>query len=229
MQRPGLYIVLTLVLQVNNLNGQSLVGAYGGFNLSTFHQQPTTLTHYYEADFESKGSYLLGMHYKRRIASLFHLSLSLDYLLRKMFLDFSYGGRGGQSYHEYNVDIHSVNLRILPGLRLGKNSGIYINAGPYVGYIICSRKDGKYWYRSSYEDPHDGTVSGSARDLFKGFDIGFCTSLGIEIPVCKTVLLLPEAGYSMGLNNIGNGVFEDTERLNSSNIHLTLGVVYTLE
>ncbi len=49
------------------------------------------------------------------------------------------------------------------------------------------------------------------------------------MPVCKTVLLLPEAGYSMGLNSIGNGVFEDTGRLNSSNIYLTLGVVYSLE
>ena len=229
MQRPGLYIVLSLVLQVNNLNGQTLVGAYGGFNFSSFFQQSTILTHYYEADFDSKGSYLLGMHYKRSKASLFYLSLSLDYLLRKVFLDYAYGGKGGQTYSEYNVDIHSVNLRVLPGLRLGKNSGIYINAGPYVGYIISSQMDGEYKYRSTYEDPHDGTVSGSASDLFKGFDIGFCASLGIEIPVCKTVLLLPEAGYSMGLNSIGNGIFEDTGRLNSSNIYLTLGVVYSLE
>jgi len=229
VQWPSLYIVLALVLQVNNLNGQSLIGAYGGVNISTFHQRPTILTYYYEADFDSNVSYLLGIHYKRRKASLFHMSLSLDYLLRKMFLDYSYGGKGGQTYHVYNVDIHSVNLRVLPGLRLGKNSGIYINGGPYLGYIICSRMDGKYWYRSSYEDPHGGTVSGSARDLFKGFDIGFCTSLGIEIPVSKTVLLLPEAGYSMGLNSIGNEVFEDTGGINSSNIHLTLGVVYSLE
>ena len=120
MQRPGLYIVLSLVLQVNNLNGQTLIGAYGGFNFSSFFQRPTILTHYYEADFDSKGSYLLGMHYKRSKASLFHLSLSLDYLHRKVFLDYAYGGKGGQTYSEYNVDIHSVNLRVLPGLRLGK-------------------------------------------------------------------------------------------------------------
>jgi len=230
MTRPGLYILLLFILQVNNLQGQTLIGPYGGFNYSSFFQRPAMQTMYiYEASFDSKSSYLLGMHYKRKNAGQFHFSISLDYLLRKVFLDYAYGGKGGQSYHEYNVDIHSVNLRVLPGLRLGKNRAMYINAGPYVGYIISSQMDGNYHYRSTYQDPHDGTVSGSARDLFKGFDIGICTSFGIEIPVSNTVLLLPEAGCSLGLNSIGNGVFEDTGRLNSSNIYLTLGVVYSLE
>jgi hypothetical protein len=76
------------------------------------------------------------LQYKWRKAGLFHLSLSLDYLLRRVFLDYAYGGLGDQIYSKYDVDIHSVNFRFLPGLKLGESSGRYINAG------FCNRPDG---------------------------------------------------------------------------------------
>jgi hypothetical protein len=225
----SLYIVLAFVLLVNNLQGQSLVGAYGGFNVSTFFQRPAILTSYYHAAFDHKSSHLLGLHYKRRKAGLIHLSLSLDYLVRRVFLDYAYGGLGGQTYSKYDVDIHSINFRFLPGLKLGESSGIYINAGPYIGTIIHSRMEGEYLSRSTYGDSYEGTVSGSANQLFRGLDIGFCTTLGIEVAISATVLLVPEMGYSRGLNSIGNGVFEDTGGINSNNFYLTIGVVYSLK
>lgn len=221
-----LYITFLILLSPNLLNGQSLIGVYGGINSSKFHY---SATNHFSADFDSKNTWLFGIHYKGRKDQLINLSLAVDYLYRAVFIDAHYGGLGGWTGRNMDVDIYSINLRVLPEIRLGKKFGVYINIGPYFGFIVNTRKT-ETGSSGTYDGNHiSWEESGSAKDDFNGIDFGVSSTLGFEIPLTPNLFLLTDVSYGVGISNIADGSLGSyAGKINSTNFYITAGLVYKL-
>lgn len=230
MKSINCIVFLFFLLISKLLVSQSLLGVYGGYNSSEFYYTGET-SPYFSPKIDSKSTYLFGVTYRSRKPQLLNVALNMDYLKRE--LDLAYGAGGKMYYNSWdlNVDIHSINFRILPELKLGKKVSVYVNAGPFLGVIINSRKTGiaerNDYYLLESEEWND---SGSATEQFGGVDFGLSASFGLEIPLTKQLFILVDANYSMGLSNISNGELEDGAKImNSKNTYFTGGIIYKLD
>lgn len=208
----------------NLLHGQSLIGLYGGLGSSVFFDRSSTP--HYTANYNSKNTYTFGLHYKERKNKLLNLALGLEYLHRNVDINASYGGRGFNIKRKFNLDIYSINLRILPEITIGNRVNFYFNAGPYAGLIVKAQKQG---FGSSLGGltGTSWTESGNALDEFNGLDLGISTSLGLSFPIFKKINFIFDINYGIGLNNISTGsIGSYAEKINSRNFHVTAGLVY---
>lgn len=222
-----LYITLLILISSNFLNGQSLIGVYGGVNSSDFYDKSSTP--HYSADYKSKNSYLFGFHFKERRDKLLNLTLGFDYLHRNVMINASYGGLGYWINRELDIDIYSLNFRILPEIKIGDRFGLYFNIGPYFGLIINSRKSGTGFSGSIEGSTDSWTESGNAKDEINRLDFGFSSSLGLEIPLTNRFFLLFDLNYGIGISDISRGsISSSAKRINSKNIYITGGLVYKL-
>lgn len=222
-----LNIVFLILISPSILYGQSLIGVYGGINSSKFHY---SATNHFSADFDSKNTYLFGLHYKGRKDQLINLSLGIDYLYRTVLIDAHYGGLGGWVDKNMDVDIYSINFRILPEIRLGKKFGFYINLGPYFGFIVNTHKIETASSGNISGGHNSWEESGSADDDFNGLDFGISSTLGLEIPLIKRFFLLTDISYGVGISNIGDGPMGSyAGKINSNNFYITAGLVYKLK
>jgi len=227
MLKYSINIILLFTLSTFGLKGQCLVGIFGGMNFSTFYCRSETDPHF-EINFHSDNTYIIGLNFKERKDRIFNLSLNLDYLIRNVFVDAYYGGLGYWVYKDIEVNLHSINFQILPELRLGNRFAVYLNAGPYIGYIVYSQKNGESRHGNIDLEYHTEIESGSAKDLFSGFDLGVSATVGLEIPILKNIKTHPEFIYNLGLNNISTGSLGNSEGINSKNFFITLGIGYRL-
>ncbi len=222
-------IIVTFVILVNpiKLTGQSLIGAYGGFNSSSFFDRSSTP--HYSANYDSKNTYLIGFHLKERKDKLLNITFGIEYQCRNVKIDASYGGLGFWIKRDLNVDIHSLNLRILPEIRIGKKYGAFVNIGPYFGFIIDSQISGIGSSGDIIGNNDSWTESGNAKDDFNGLDFGFSSTLGLEIPITTKLILITDINYGIGLSNISRGSLGSyAEFMNSKNLYITGGLVYKI-
>jgi hypothetical protein len=221
-----IHITFLVIFLTTGVRAQSITGLFGGWNSSTFFQKEDPNPHY-AADYDSDDTFIIGLSFKERKDRVFNLGLSLDYLVRNVFIDAYYGGLGSWVYRDLDVDIHSINFRILPELRIGNRFAVYINAGPFVGYIIYTQKTGESSYGDINQNNYTVIESGSAKDVFNGMDFGFSASVGFEIPILAKISFHPEVCYSYVLNNIASGAIgNNSGGINSRNLYITIGVGY---
>jgi hypothetical protein len=223
------YLFLFVLLSPLLLKGQSFIGIQGGTNSSKFYTTGTSTPHYSDK-FDSPTSCIFGVTYKQRKDQAIHLSVNFDYLYRNFNADITSGGLGGSTSSDLEVDIHSLNLRVLPEMRVGKNIGFYFNIGPYFGVIVNSQKT-ESWETVIYSgETYTGYESGNSMAEFNGLDIGISSSLGLEIPLAGKILIIPEVNWGVGLTNLGADYFDGyVDKFNSINLQLTLGVAYRLD
>lgn len=219
------FAVLLFLLCPMILKGQSLIGIQGGANFSMFYTTGESTPRYSDR-LTSPTTCIFGVTYKERKDQAINLSVNFDYLYRSLNADISYDGLGGITSQELELDIHSLNIRLLPEMRVGKNVAFYFNIGPYLGVIINSYKTVSWYSYITYT----GSESGNSMSDFSGIDIGISSSLGLEIPLTDKLLILTEANWGFGLTNIGGEYFGGyVDKFNSINLQLTIGVAYRLD
>ena len=228
MRKSKLYISLLILMISNLINGQSLIGIYGGLNSSVFFDKSSTP--HYSANYETKNTYLIGLQLKERKNNLLNLTVGFDYLYRNTKIKAHYGGLGSWINRDLDVDIYSLNLRILPEIKIGKRFGFYFNIGPYFGFIIKSQKTGSGSSGDVLGNHASWIESGSAKDVFNGLDFGISSSLGLEIPLTNKFFFLSDINYGIGLSKISRGSLGSyAENINSRNFYITISVVYKID
>lgn len=213
-------IVFLMFLLISKLVvSQSLLGVYAGYNKSKFYDSFDSNPHQ-GVSYEPYDTYCFGISYKERKDQLLNLTLNLDCLKRELDYRYYNGGQAGSTTIDILVDFYTLNLKILPEVRLGNKIGFYFNLGPYVGGIVKSKKKGtgSSWLML---ETREWEESGSASEEFGDLDLGFSSSLGIEVPIFKALFISADINYSVGLTDISAGY-----RLNSKNYFSTLGVLY---
>jgi opacity protein-like surface antigen len=224
-----IYIVFSILFFTTSLNAQSTIGVFSGWNSSTFFDKGDPNSHY-SANYDSDDTFIFGLYFKERKKRFFNLSLNFDYLVRNVFIDAYYGGLGSWVDRDINVNIHTINLRVLPEIKFGNQFAAYFNAGPFIGYIIYTQKSGESRYGDIDLNNYTVIESGNAKDIFKGMDFGLSASVGFEINIYDNITLNPEVSYSFGLQNIASGsIGSNSGGINSRNFYITLGVGYYIK
>lgn len=223
MKKLKVYIIIVIVFFSLDSFSQSLIGVYGGFNSSTFYDKEI---YHYDATYESKPTYIFGIYYKEREHKHLNMTWSVDYLYRTVKIDANYGGLAYSTSRNLDVEISSVNLRLLPELKFGNKYSIYINLGPYLGWILNSyyHNIGTHWQLPDIYESWDRNESAS--EEFNGLDFGVSFSLGLEIPFNDSFGVLVDGNYSYGLSNIAAGDIGSHGEINSKNLYFTCGLVY---
>jgi hypothetical protein len=226
MKKRKVLILLVLQLLSYASFSQSSIGLFGGYNSSSFFDKED---YGYNATYKSVPTYILGFLYKEQQNKFLNISFSLDYLKRSVDIDAYYGGLSYQVSRDLELDIHSINFRLLPELKFGDKYSIYLNFGPYVGVIVHSyyHNIGTSW--SLTADPVTWDSYENAKEEFAGLDFGLSTSLGIEIPLVEKVKFHLNGNYSYGLNSIAKGNIGSNAKINSKNLFFTIGLFYSLD
>ena len=84
MRKLTVFLFLFLTIMSSKTFAQSLVGIYGGVNNSTFHHRDI---YHFEADYESKPTYIFGIHCKERRNNYVNMTWSIDYVFRSVKIE----------------------------------------------------------------------------------------------------------------------------------------------
>ena len=231
MINKRLALTIGIIFMISSLDifCQSLIGIYAGYNQSSFYSNSSSSPHY-SGDYDSKPSFIMGFHMKERKDKMVNLALSFDYLKRNVSIDANYGGLGGSIDRYIESDIHTINLRILPEFRFGSKMGLYLNCGPYIGYIISSiHQIDSSRIQMVTGEYSSWSATNKQSDEFYGFDIGITASVGIEVPLFENFMILTDINISRGINSLIKGSLNSySGKFNATNLYFTFGVVYKL-
>jgi hypothetical protein len=116
-----------------------------------------------------------------------------------------------------NVTIHTnfdyLTLPILFRATIGKKVHYYINAGPFLGYLI----------KQTFVSRGDSTPNTTSDNTFlsKRYDVGLSTGLGVLVPIKQKFAIAFEARNNLGLNNLSTVqvVNNGSIKTNSINFH----------
>jgi len=228
MKRKTVLIILIFQLLSVTSFCQSSIGLFGGYNSSSFYDKESD---HFQATYETYPTYIFGIIYKEKQNKFLNVTFSLDYLKRSVEIDANYGGLAYQTTRNLDLDIYSINFRLLPELKFGDRYCVYLNFGPYFGWIVHSyyHNIGTYWNQIDPYNYDNWDTYENANEEFNGLDFGFSTSLGIEIPIVKNLKIHLNGNYSYGLSNIADDDIGSNAKINSKNLFFTLGLFHSFD
>ena len=97
---------------------------------------------------------------------------------------------------EILTNLNYLSLPLFARLSFGRKAKFYINAGPYVAYLLSARKF--YYYNSDdlTDDQYDVLSN------FRRFDMGFSLEPGFSVAITKSFMFGTGFRYSLGLVDI---------------------------
>lgn len=122
------------------------------------------------------------------------------------------------AYMNYNY----LTVPLLTQLTLGNKTKFYLNAGPYMGYLMKQT----LVYAPFLETP---AITTDNTDSYNKLDLGLSTGVGIGFPVKEKWLFTIEARNNRGLYVISKSTtisYEEPNKLNSTS--LMLGIHYLI-
>ncbi len=174
-------IFITLFLLFYNISkSQKLIGLSGGINIPKVINNYSSPHLQVKSDF--KNTYTVAVSYTDRLKKHFDLGFELNYVNAAVDLEITSGGLGGGYDTEYvNYDFGFLNFGILPEFVTGNKLQLFINAGPYFGFLVNTNKDA----HGNIQTP----------------DIGVTGNIGIRVQVFSIFGVVIKNGYSYGLVN----------------------------
>ena len=168
-----------------------IIGFSGGFFLQ--YNFPKTFSLRTNIDFEKKGT------------------------IDKVTLSDVSGNSVNTSFH-FNFDY--LVMPVLFRATFGKKINYFINAGPYVGYLI--NQTFKYNYLNK-------TNITNYTNSYNRFDAGITTGLGISIPVKEKILISCEIRNNIGLSNLVKDPTDSyPNKIKTNSTNLLIGFTYKL-
>jgi opacity protein-like surface antigen len=223
-------VLILLIFQLLSVASfcQSSIGLFGGYDNSTFYDKEG---HHYKADYMTSPNYIIGVLFKEKQNKFLNLTFSLDYLKQSVEIDANYGGLSYRVTRNLDLDLYSINFRFLPELKIGNRFCVYLNFGPYFGWIVHSyyHNTGTYWVMTDPNNYENWDKYENAKEEFNGLDFGISSSLGMEIPIAENLKVNLNGNYSYGLNSITDGDIGSNAKINSKNLFFTAGLFYSLE
>jgi len=121
------------------------------------------------------------------------------------------------------LTIHSnfdyLTIPILGRLTFGKKINFFVNAGPYIGYLI-KQTDVTEAFGEYPKTENDNT------DNFKRTDLGITTGLGVRFPIKNKLFLSLEIRNNFGLTNISSVPVVNDGAIKTNSTNLLIGIEY---
>lgn len=128
-----------------------------------------------------------------------------------------YGNQIGEITFHSNLDY--LTIPILGRLTFGKKINIFVNAGPYIGYLI-KQTDVTEAFGEHPKTETDNT------DNFKRIDFGITTGLGARFPIKKKLFLSVEIRNNLGITNISSVSVVNDGAIKTNSTNLLIGIEY---
>jgi hypothetical protein len=128
----------------------------------------------------------------------------------------------GNPIGEMNTNMHFdyLTLPILVRATFGKKVQFFINAGPYIGYLI------KQHTVSKGDNIPSFTFDNTSQ--YKRFDTGISTGLGLSVPVKTKFAFTFEARNNLGLLNVSHVQVIDNGTIKTNSTNFIFGFTYKL-
>ncbi|HRG38542.1 MAG TPA: porin family protein [Bacteroidia bacterium] len=124
----------------------------------------------------------------------------------------------------YSADFHyHYDYMVVPVLlraSFGKKVNVFINAGPYVSYLLQAR--------GTYKDPNEGKVKSDFTNQIKKLDWGASAGLGASIPIKEKLIASIEVRNNLGLYNISDLPVYNDGSIKTFSSNLLVGLAYKL-
>lgn len=125
----------------------------------------------------------------------------------------------GRASYSFNYDYFIFHLLVRAGF--GKKVRVFVNAGPYMGYLISREMVLKGDLFSPPRVSHEIAYS-------RNEDYGFTAGAGITVPFCENFLFSTEIRNNLGLFNTSSVRFRDNGSVKTNSFGLMLGVSYRM-
>jgi hypothetical protein len=119
-----------------------------------------------------------------------------------------------------NTNFDYVTLPILARATYGKKIHLFVNSGPYIGYL----------FKHSIVITGDNIPTTTDEDIsqYKRFDIGITGGLGLSIPIKTKFAFSFEVRNNLGLNNISQAKVVNDGTIKTNSTNFLLGLSYKL-
>ncbi|WP_299822892.1 porin family protein [uncultured Pontibacter sp.] len=126
-----------------------------------------------------------------------------------------FGTATGRSTYDY------LTLPLLAKITLGDNPVFFVNAGPYLGYLL---KQTNIIEDSDIQPGSREDRTGDNRKL----DLGITTGLGAGVKVTDKVLVTMELRYNLGLYNISAVPVYNNGEVRTKSANLLIGIAHRI-
>ena len=118
------------------------------------------------------------------------------------------------------IKINYLNFPIVGEFRFGNKIKYYINAGPYIGFVLSSNIVIKI--RSTNTTPED--ISKEKTNSYKSTNMGASFGAGTQIPISKKIQLHVAVKNNIGLSNIIKPIPTDSSPYKTNTFSILAGI-----
>jgi len=192
MKINTIIILLFITTQTFAQQNKFEIGINGGANLSTMRGSSTY-------DFSYKPGATFSLMFQYNASKMFSIHSNISYENKGTYITFPDSEWSGSSKSTF--EFQYITIPVLARLNFGTKAKFFINAGPYIGYLL--RPD---WVDNS-------------------FDFGLTTGIGGQIELRESLILSLELRNNLGLTPITTYYDEFDTQYNNS-INLLIGIAY---
>ena len=122
----------------------------------------------------------------------------------------------------FHSNFDYLTIPILGRLTFGKKINFFVNAGPYIGYLI-KQTDLTEAFGEFPKTETDNT------DNFNRIDFGLTTGLGVVLPINDRLLFTIEIRNNLGFYNISSLPVVNDVTIKTNSTNLLIGISYRFE
>ncbi|MFD2943610.1 porin family protein [Flavobacterium notoginsengisoli] len=218
------FLLLTLSLITFKTTAQESkvkFGIHGGLNYSSFRG-------YRSFTDDSAGfAYLFGFSFQHQIQENLSIKADLNYERKTQIskasveiMDPSVQLPPGIYEVKSTAYLNYVVLPIMLKYNFSSDKSFYVNAGPYLGYLV------KSGIKTKTNIPDESEYDEEDTDNKKSLDFGFSAGIGKEFTLTENHQLYIELRDNLGLSNISKAQAFNNDSLKTNSVNLLVGFTF---
>jgi hypothetical protein len=166
-------------------------------------------------------AYVAGVTFQYNITRLFSLRSNIFYERKGTKSTANIRDNQGNFLGSFTVhnNLNYLTLPVLARLSLGNRMKFFINAGPYIGFLMKQTYVHEA-YQAIPEQKYDGTKT------YQTIDLGLSGGLGFTIPFSDSFIISLEARNNLGLYNVSKSPIISEGEFFTNSTNLLLGFAY---
>ena len=209
---------LTMWASANGQANRFEIGSEGGPSLISLRGNDSL------EDFNAPAvGYSAAIAFQYNVSQLVSLRTSLAYERKGALLKINATDISGNPIVDMKAHLNFdyLILPILVRLNLGNKLKLFVNAGPYLGYLIR---------QTSVTEAFNEFPSSSTdqTEYFKKFDIGLTGGLGCGLPIKNNFILTIEVRHNLGLYNTSELPVVNEGKILTNSTNLLFGLAYRI-
>ena len=214
-------ILITLIFSSSFIFGQinkMEIGLEMGPSLKTLYGNDV-IENYNDLSFGFSSGLTFQYNFPKLVSIRTNISFERKGLTAKGISTDKYGNEIGEGTIHVNFDY--LTMPILGRLTFGKKINYFVNAGPYLGYLI-KQNDVTEAIGEYPKSETDNT------DNFERLDFGITAGLGISFPISSKIFISFEIRNNLGLLNISSIPVMNDASIKTNSTNLLIGIVYKI-